>query len=238
MNTDYTHLAIVQDKSGSMTSLRDETIQGFNTYLEEQQKLPGKCTFSLLQFDTDFNVICEMEPVKSVRPLTRDTYRTIGNTALLDAIGRTIVTLGQKLEALPEAERPARVIIAVITDGEENSSEEYQGEAGRAKIFEMIKHQTETYKWQFVFLGANQDAIKSGQNIGMAATNSISMAHNSVGVKSGYVALAANTTCFRSSSPDNVDAMMFSKEQREEQYAAGAVQDAMATPDSEDEAKK
>jgi hypothetical protein len=228
MNKDYTHISVVQDKSGSMATVWDETIKGFNGFLDEQKKTPGKCTFSLMQFDTEFNMLYDTEDIHNIKSLTHQTYMPNGYTALLDAIGRTIITTGQKLENLKEEDRPARVIVAILTDGEENSSKEYAGEMGRSKIFEMIKHQTDTYKWQFVFLGANQDAIQSGANIGVASVNAISTSNTGRGVTAAYAALSSNTRRYRGSDPADTTKMHFSAAQRQEQYAAGAVHDSMA----------
>jgi hypothetical protein len=241
MNNEYTDISVVQDKSGSMSSVRTETIQGFNGFLEEQKKAPGKCTFTLMQFDTSFNMLYSGEDIQKVQPLTPQTYEPSGYTALLDAIGRTILTTGQRLDALPEDQKPARVIVAILTDGEENSSREFGGAEGRAKIFEMIKHQTERYNWQFVFLGANQDSIQAGAGIGVAASNSISTANNAKGVTAAYESLSRNTRSYRASAPSDVQKMSFCAADRDVQYAAGAMHDSMAgknQPDDKDTVAK
>lgn len=228
MDTNYTDINVVQDKSGSMIGLRDDTIGGFNSFLDEQKKAPGKCTFTLTQFDTTFNILYAGEDIQKVEPLTRETYKPGGNTALLDAIARTIITTGQRLEALPEDQRPARVIFGIFTDGMENSSVEYGGEAGHAKVMEMIKNQREKYNWQFMFIGASQDAIQSGSGIGINSATSFSTANNSKGTAAAYAAASSNIRSYRAAAPENTDNLAFTKEQRDEQYQAGAVKDSLA----------
>jgi hypothetical protein len=230
MNKDYTDIIVVQDRSASMQPIRKETIQGFNIFLEDQKKAPGKCAFTLLQFNTEFILCCSGKDIQSVEPLTEQTYAPAGSTALLDAIATTISTTGQRLESMNEEERPARVIFAILTDGEENSSRTFRGLTGRAKVFEMIKHQTERYNWQFVFLGANQDAIQAGEGIGVAASNAISTSNTSGGVAAAYESLSDNTRRYRASDPAAIGALRFSASQREKQYAEGAAMDSMAKP--------
>lgn len=228
MDTNYTDINVVQDKSGSMSVLRDETIGGFNTFLADQKQAPGKCTFTLMQFDTTFNLLYTGEDIQKVEPLTRQTYTPGGNTALLDAIARTITTTGQRLEAMPVESRPGRVIIVIFTDGIENQSVEYSGEQGHTKLMGMIKDQREKYNWQFLFIGAQQDAIQAGTGIGIMGANSFSTAHNAKGTASAFAAASSNIRSYRSAAPSATDHLAFKKEQRDEQYAAGATKDSMA----------
>ena len=228
MNNDYTDINVVQDKSGSMAELRDETIGGFNTFLADQQKAPGVAKMTLMQFDTTFKLLYSGEDIKKVEPLTHATYAPGGGTALLDAIARTIITTGQRLEAMPEQERPGRVIVVILTDGQENSSVEYGGHDGHKRVMEMIEHQTKTYNWQFLFIGAQQDAIQGGGRIGVAAANSISTANTSKGIRMAYAHTSDNLRAYRAASPDEVQFMEFSAEQRDQQLAEGAVPDALS----------
>jgi hypothetical protein len=229
MNISYTDISVVQDKSGSMSSLRDETIGGFNTFLADQQKAPGICKMTLMQFDTTFSLLYNGEDIKTVQPLTHETYRPGGNTALLDAIARTITTTGQRLEAMTEAERPARVIIVILTDGQENSSVEHNGPAGHKKVMELIKQQTEKFNWQFLFIGAQQDAIQSGEGLGIGSANAISSSSSAKGTGLIYAAASANVRSYRSSAPSAVEKLVFTDEQRAEQLAEGATADALNT---------
>lgn len=158
-------IAVVLDRSGSMASIRQATIDGFNEFLAAQKAAPGKATFTLVQFDHEYIVVCDRQPLAEAKPLDGQTYVPGGTTALLDAIGRTINDLGGQIASMPEADRPSRVLFTIITDGYENASHEYT----RSRIFEMITHQREKYAWEFMFLAANQDAIASGGEIGIHA---------------------------------------------------------------------
>ncbi len=156
-------IAVVLDRSGSMESIRESTIEGFNEFLQGQKAVPGEATLTLVQFDNEYQVHHDATPLAGVPPLNDGTYVPRGSTALLDAIGRTINTLGARLAATPERDRPSRVLFTIITDGMENASQEFS----REKIFDMITHQRERYGWQFMFLAANQDAIASGRDMGI-----------------------------------------------------------------------
>lgn len=235
MRDDYTDISMVQDKSGSMSSLRTETIGGFNSFIDDQKKVPGKCLITLMQFDTGFFLVHYGKDVQSVEPLTEETYRPGGNTALLDAIAKTITETGERLAKLPESERPGKVIVVIMTDGQENSSREFGGPLGHGKVMAMIKRQTESYKWQFVFLGANQDAIQVGQGLGIGAANSVSYAVTGQGVNSVMRAASSNIRKYRASGK-SVD-MNFSDKQRAEQYQQGA-DDKLKPKDTDTTSKK
>lgn len=163
MNNNLVHVACVIDRSGSMSTVCSDAIGGFNTFLEEQKKGPGEAVLTLVLFDHEYLVVHDAVPVASVAPLDETTYVPRGNTALLDAIGRTIDDLGARLAAMPEEERPGGVIVAILTDGHENSSLEYT----RRRVAEMIEHQRTVYNWSFVFLAANQDAIDEAKKMNM-----------------------------------------------------------------------
>lgn len=158
-----TEIAFVLDKSGSMQLIVNATIQGFNEFLKNQQEehaqLPVKMSLTL--FDTELEQPYVSVPVIEVPPLSLESYKPEGSTALLDAIGVTITSLGAKLAATPEAERAGKVVVCILTDGEENSSRRYNW----IQISDMIRHQREVYSWDFIFLGANQDAIATAARI-------------------------------------------------------------------------
>lgn len=162
-----TEIAFVLDASGSMDSIVDDAVGGFNSFLREQQAVPGEARFSLLTFNTRFSWVVDNVNLAEVRPLTRETYVPNGQTALLDALGRAIDRVGAQLRDTPEPQRPDKVLIVVFTDGAENSSREYS----QQKIAQMIEHQQDVYKWQFVFLAANVDAIASAAAMGINTAN-------------------------------------------------------------------
>lgn len=166
MKTDIT---VILDKSGSMETRRTDAIGGFNALVDDQKVQPGVAALSLVQFDTTYEVSFTEKAPADVPALTMDTYRPAGGTALLDAMGKTIDATGKRLAAVPEESRPGKVIVVVITDGEENSSREYT----YPRLNEMICHQRDVYKWEFIFVGTNQDAIASASRIGIDAQNAL-----------------------------------------------------------------
>ncbi len=168
--TNTTEIAFILDQSGSMQSIKSGTLEGVNAFItqqkEENDKYPVRLSLTL--FSTDFEIRHSSVPVTEVPVLTEKTYLPNGGTALIDAIGSTIDELGKRLSETPEAERPGTVIVAIMTDGEENSSRHFNW----LQISDKIKHQTGAYKWQFLFLGANQDAIATAARMNIAAENS------------------------------------------------------------------
>lgn len=165
MNSNLTEIAYILDRSGSMSSLAESAIDGFNCFLGDQLSAPGEANLSLILFDDQYLTPYKRVPILEVPNLTTAIYEPRGTTALLDAIGRTVHELGEKLSQLPEHERPGQVIIAIFTDGYENASTQYTLQA----INKLITHQREKYQWQFLFLGANQDAIATASGMGIAA---------------------------------------------------------------------
>lgn len=216
MKQDFTHIVMVLDRSGSMHTVVDDTIGGFNRFVDEQKQVPGEATLTLVQFDDQYEFVHQNKRLSNVPPLDRKTFVPRGSTALLDAIGRAVNETGSYLAGLPESERPAKVICVIITDGGENASKEFS----REKVFEMITHQQEKYGWQFVFLGANQDAIQSGASLGIAKGSSMSYAANALGTQAAFKSIARCTSQYRMSG-DQQSENFFSQEDRQAQVAAG-----------------
>lgn len=214
MRNDLADVSFVLDRSGSMTSVRADTIGGYNSFIEAQKILPGECLATLMQFDDQHDVLFTGQRIQDVPPLTNETFVPRGSTALLDAIGRTINETGKRLSSLAEDRRPSKVIFVILTDGGENSSKEFT----RKQIFDMIKLQRETYKWDFVFLGANQDAIQVGTAMGVAAGSTMTYAANSVGTRSAF----ASASNYVSSSRMGASNVSFTDEDRKKQAQAGA----------------
>lgn len=181
-NTDLTQILVIQDRSGSMLHLRQATIDGFNEFINGQRATPGLTRVRLIQFDHEY--ITRFDSlVMDVQPLTNASYEPRGNTALLDAMGRAIKDLGEDLKRMPDADRPGKVIVVIMTDGEENASSQYT----RDQVFAMVKHQTEAYQWQFLYLGANQDAINEGAKLGMNRGQTMTYAANSGSTRASYM---------------------------------------------------
>lgn len=165
-NPNLTHLYFLLDRSGSMQSIKDDTEGGFDAFIAEQRSQPGECRVTLAQFDDQYEEVYRDVPVADVPPLSLSPR---GSTALLDSIGRLLGEAGARLAALPEHERPGVVIVGIMTDGHENSSRELT----HAQVKALIERQTSEYAWQFIYMGADQDAIEVGSSIGVAATNSM-----------------------------------------------------------------
>jgi Mg-chelatase subunit ChlD len=198
MNTNLTEIAIVLDRSGSMASMSKEAIGGMNSFLESQQKLPGEARLTLVFFDHEYIVVQNGRPIKEVPPLDETTYVPRGTTALLDAIGRTINTIGERLARTPECDRPAKVLIVILTDGLENASQEFK----RDQILSMIKRQREVYSWEFIFLGANQDAIQVGSAIGIAPRHAVTFNDTPEGVSKAFSVIARASVAYRTGDAD------------------------------------
>lgn len=184
MRTGYTHISVVLDRSGSMASIKDDTEGGFATFLADQKAEPGEASIELRQFDTIFEVVYPPTPIEHAEPLV---LAPRGGTALLDAMGRAITETKEWLDALDEDMKPENVVMAIITDGQENSSVEWT----HPRVMELVKQQTDA-GWTFLYLGANQDAIAVGASVGIAAANSMSYTGQTVG--STYSSLSSSVT--------------------------------------------
>jgi uncharacterized protein YegL len=212
MKTDIT---FVLDRSGSMESIRQDTIGGFNSFLRDQKAVTGEATLSLVQFDNIYESVYEAKNIAEAPELAMGTFVPRGSTALLDAIGKTIVKTGARLASVPDISRPDKVIFVILTDGEENASQEFTS----AKVNEMIAHQRDVYKWEFIFLGANQDAITSAQAIGISGASAMTYAANAIGAKAVYASMSSAISNVRSGAAASAT---FSQEDRDAQAKAGA----------------
>jgi hypothetical protein len=214
MREDYCDISIVLDRSGSMESVKADTIGGYNAFLEGQKKAPGRATITLAQFDHVYEKVYEGMDIKNAEPLDNHTFQPRGTTALLDAIGRTIEETGRRLAAMVENERPGKVVFVILTDGEENSSKKFTAE----QINSMIQHQRDAYQWEFVFLGANQDAINTASRLGIAQQNALSYAANSAGTRAAFASTSKNLVSYRAGI---VKHAAYSSEDRLQQTEAG-----------------
>jgi Mg-chelatase subunit ChlD len=205
---DATHIAVLLDRSGSMESIKAETISGFNFFLNEQKKSGANASLTLVQFDTQATeVVHENRPIQSVPELTAETYQPRGGTPLLDALGETIISTGRTLEVIPEANRPDKVVFVIITDGQENSSHRFKN----VQVKEMVEHQTSVYKWQFIYLGANQDAFAEAGNMGIAVAQAANF--TPANLPAAFAVATENVAAFRRSN--DVASLRYSDEQRQ-----------------------
>lgn len=186
---DLTEIIAVLDRSGSMVTIRADMEGGFDSFIDEQRKLSGECTVTLVQFDHLYESVYAGKALADVPPLRLEPR---GMTALLDAIGRTIQVTGSRLSGTPETERPERVLFVIISDGQENASHEFSAE----RIVAMVRHQTDRYSWQFVYLGANQDAIAEAAKMGISVAANFQA--NAAGTAQVLRGLNVGTSNYRS----------------------------------------
>lgn len=211
-----THITFLLDRSGSMEEIREDAIGGFNSLLADQQAGPGRCSFTLAQFDSQdpAEIVHDTLPIQEVPQLTRETFKPRGGTPLLDAMGHLITHTGERLADLPEHERPGKVIFVVLTDGLENASHFHT----RKQIFEMITHQREVYGWQFMFLGADQDAIAEARSYGMSDELAMSIGKTPRGTRFALRSTSkAMATIRRAKNAAELETLAFTNEDRAEQ---------------------
>ena len=165
MNQELTDITVLLDRSGSMSSCATDVIGGFNSFLRDQRAGAGWARLTLIQFDStnDQEIVYLAKPVAEAPNLTPETFKPRGSTPLYDAMGKAIVATGERLAAMPEAQRPSKVVFLVMTDGYENHSREYT----HFMIRDMVKTQTEKYSWAFIFIGADIDAMAQGGMVGL-----------------------------------------------------------------------
>lgn len=183
-----TEILTITDRSGSMASIRNDVIGGYNQFLKDQKAGEGEARITSVQFDNEYNVLYTALPISEAPELTDKTFVPRGGTALYDAIGRTLNEQGKRIHDEDWADL---VVVCIITDGEENSSHEYTSE----RIKQMTKHAEEN-NWKFIFLAANQDAFKAGEAIGMARM-SMSYDANAAGAAMAYASTSATVNALR-----------------------------------------
>jgi len=218
MRNDYTHLSVILDRTGSMESIRDDVIGGFNAFLNEQKAAPGFATMTLVQFDSQdpYEVLQSFVQVASVPELTRTTFVPRALTPLLDAIGRGINDLEQKLAQMPEAVRPSHVVMVIITDGQENASREFR----RDQIGKMIAEK-QAQDWQFVFLSADLNAINDAMAVGVRPTAAMAFDKDAQGTRAAWASTSQHVLKVRSGVAPHVE---FTEEDRAQQAAEQARQ--------------
>lgn len=186
----YTAICLIVDRSGSMAGIRESSEDALNEFVHGQATEPGKRTIRMVEFDDRYSQVWPSTPAADC-----PQYSLVprGMTALWDAIGRGVSEFGAELAAMPEDQRPGNVLVAIMTDGHENSSHEWTAD----RVKEVITEQQNAYSWQFLFMGANQDAVLTGRQIGLGAHQSVTYAASDVGTRSvvgtmdAYVAAVA-----------------------------------------------
>jgi hypothetical protein len=190
----YTDIVVILDRSGSMATMDRDAAGGFNTFVEKQRQAPGRCTLTLCRFDGEFSTDYTAKPIADVPCMASVEPR--GNTALYDAICTAIDNAGRRFALLPEDQRPGKVVVVVITDGHENASRYFTS----AQVKERIEHQRHTYNWQFVFLGANQDAVTTGSSLGFSKGTSATFTSGMA--MQAFAATAENISAYRCAASD------------------------------------
>ena len=199
MKKGLTEIIFIVDRSGSMESIRKDMIGGFNSFLKEQKRVPTECKVSFYQFDTDgpcvVETVYEKLDLQRVADLNTETFVPRGGTPLYEAIATVVKKVGERLADTPSNERPERVLVVVITDGEENSSHGWTAE----QVKQMIEHQEEKYKWEFVYLGANQNAWAVGATMGVKGSSTLAYVASAGGTNAMWKSLSDKTAKYRSS---------------------------------------
>ena len=196
MKKGLTELVFVLDKSGSMSGLEKDTIGGFNSMLEKQKEVDGECLITTVLFDNGYELLHDRIDIRAVSPITEKEYSVGGSTALLDAIGRTINKIGNAQRHTSDEFRAENVMIVIITDGEENSSREYSSD----KVKAQIQRQKEKYGWEFVFLGANIDAVETASRFGIAPDRAQNYHADGVGTALNFRVMSETVATFRACS--------------------------------------
>ncbi len=187
MRKDLTELVFILDRSGSMSGLERETIGGFNSLIEKQKETDGEALVSTVLFDNECEVLHDRVDVKSVAPLTDKDYYVRGCTALLDAVGGAISHIGNIHKYAREEDIPEHTLFVITTDGMENASSRYSADT----VKKMIERQKTKYGWEFLFLGANIDAVETARSFGIAEDRAANYLSDSEGTKLNYEVLSA-----------------------------------------------
>ncbi len=196
MKNNLTEIVFILDRSGSMGGLETDTIGGFNAMLERQKKAEGEALLSTLLFSNETEVLHDRADIRQVEPLSLQDYRVGGSTALLDAIGGAIRHIGNLHRETRPEERPAHTLFVITTDGQENASRRY----GYAELKRLIERQKERYGWEFLFLGANMDAVAAASRFGIEADRAVRYHCDRAGIALNYEAVGEAILTLREKS--------------------------------------
>ena len=195
---DYCDITILLDRSGSMSTIKEGTINGVNEFIKEQKQIPGDGCWTLVLFDDHGSASGAKEefphyvytqvPQENVTELSDSKYKPRGGTALIDAACNVIDSLGKRLNTTPEHLRPNKVLVVIVTDGKENSSKTYR----KSDLAERIAHQESVYNWKFIYLGANQDAIAEAAGYGIS-TRGVNYEYTSAGITAAFHGTSSST---------------------------------------------
>lgn len=199
MKKGLTELVFILDRSGSMAGLESDTIGGFNSMIDRQKKEAGEAFVSTVLFDNESVVIHDRVDIRKIEPMTDKQYYVCGCTALLDAIGGAIHHIGNVHKYAREEDRPEHTLFVIITDGMENASHSYT--AGRVR--QMIERQKQSYGWEFIFLGANMDAVTTAGRMGIEPERAVRYHSDHEGTLLNYSVLGDAICAMRAN--DSID---------------------------------
>lgn len=197
MRKDLTEIVFILDRSGSMSGLESDTIGGFNSMLAKQQKQEGEAYISTVLFDNEMQVLHDRVSIRKVKPLTDEDYYVGGCTALLDAVGRSVKHIAHVHKYAREEDRPAKTMVVIITDGFENASREYS----YRDVKKLITHEQEKYGWEFIFMGANIDAVAEADRFGIREERAVRYENDCEGVALNFDAVECCMESVRACAP-------------------------------------
>ena len=201
MNSNLTEIVFILDRSGSMAGLEDDTIGGFNAMVEKQKKGPGEVIVSAVLFSDGCQVLYDRVELGKIEPMTEQQYQVGGCTALVDAIGGAIHHIGNVHKYAREEDVPEHTVFIITTDGMENASHRYSSDEVKA----MVQRQKEKYGWEFLFLGANIDAVETAARMGIGQDRAVNFHNDEIGVKLNYQTVGEAVCSVRRSAPLGAD---------------------------------
>lgn len=201
MKNNMTELVFILDRSGSMAGLESDTVGGFNAMIKKQKKLRGRCLVSTVLFDDVSEVLHDRADLAKIKPMTEKEYTVRGCTALVDAIGGAIHHIGNIHKYSRKEDVPAHTVFIITTDGMENASCRYSAE----KVKQMIRRQTEKYGWEFLFLGANIDAVETANRYGISKDRAVNYHCDSAGTQLNYDVMSDAICAVRMDAPLSAD---------------------------------
>jgi uncharacterized protein YegL len=200
-NNNITELVFILDRSGSMSGLEKDTIGGFNSLINKQKKQDGKCFVSTILFDHETLVLHDRIKLEDVKPMTDNDYEVRGCTALLDAIGGAIHHIANIHKYARKEDVPQNTMFVIMTDGMENASHKYTSQ----KVKAMIEHEKKKYGWEFLFIGANIDAVETASHFGISEDRAVNYNADSEGTSIVYDTVADTVCCMRACQPISDD---------------------------------
>lgn len=200
-NNNITELVLILDRSGSMAGLEGDTIGGFNAMIEKQRKQEGVCFVSTVLFDHEREVLHDRVPLETVAPMTEKEYTVRGSTALIDAIGASVRHIENVHKYAREEDRPGQTVFVVITDGQENASHRYTSD----EVKRMIERKKEESGWEFLFIGANIDAVETAKHFGIKADRAVDYRADARGTRVLYETIGAAIGKVRAKKAINAD---------------------------------